>query len=159
MQEGTYDTMQVCLGGHQINSSFQDYPQHNKAHCPDCGEPTITACQACKAPIKGYYRGVLPMDDDPVPSYCDACGMAYPWQVSKVANALELLSLEGVADADVKEIERNLPDITRDTPRSQVAARRIRNALGKVGKPVYDVGIKVIGDIAAATAKSYLGIK
>jgi len=94
-----------------------------------------------------------------VPSFCDACDMAYPWQVSRVANAVELLHLEGVADADVQEIEKNLPDITRDTPRSQVAAARVRKALGKVAKPVYDMGIKVIGDIATATAKSYLGIK
>lgn len=159
MQEGTHDTMQVCMGGHQINSSYLDFPQFNAAFCAECGEPTITACQACKAPIKGYYRGSMAISGDPVPSFCDACGKPYPWQISKVANALELLTLEGVAEADVQEIERNLPDITRDTPRSQVAARRIRNALGKVSKPVYDVAIKVVGDIAAATAKSYLDIR
>ena len=56
----------------------------------------------------------------------------------------------------MQEIERNLPDITRDTPRSQVAATRVRNALRKAGKAIYDMGVKVIGDIAAATARSYL---
>jgi hypothetical protein len=36
--------------------------------------------------------------------------MAYPWQVARVANALEVLRLQGVEEADVQEIEKNLPD-------------------------------------------------
>jgi len=84
--------------------------------------------------------------------------MAHPWQVSRVANALEALRLQGVDESDVQEVERNLPDITRDTPRTQVAALRIRKAIGKAGKPIYDVAIKVIGDVAAATAKAHLGL-
>ena len=84
--------------------------------------------------------------------------MAFPWQVSKVANAIELLRLEGVPEADVLEIERNLPDITRETPSSQAAVLRVRKKLEKVGKPLYDIGIKVIGDIAASAAKAQLGL-
>jgi hypothetical protein len=85
--------------------------------------------------------------------------MAYPWQVAGVANALEVLRLQGFDEADVQEIEKNLPDVTRDTPRSQAAALRILKTLGKfVGKPAYDAGMKVIVDIAAAAAKSHLGV-
>ena len=50
--------------------------------------------------------------------------MAYPWQVSRVDNALEVLRLQGVDETDVQEIEKNLPDITRDTPRSLASATR-----------------------------------
>lgn len=158
MEERTLDTMQVCTGGHLINPNYQDYREFNKAFCPTCGEPTITACPECKAPIQSCYRSGFPSLEIPVPSFCDSCGMAYPWQVSRVANAIELLRLEGVADADVQEIERNLPDIMRDTPRSQAAALRIRKILGKLGKPAYDVAIKVICDITAAMTKSQLGL-
>ncbi len=161
MSGGRYDIMQVCMSGHCINDRYQEYPVHNRAFCPECGEPTITACPACKAPIKGDYHlpGMLFAEGSPTaPAFCDACGMAYPWHVAGVANALEVLRLEGVDEADVQEIEKNLPDITRDTPRSQAAALRVRNALRKAGKPAYDVGVKVIGDIAAAAAKSYLGV-
>jgi hypothetical protein len=159
MHEGTYDTMQVCMSGHRINSSYRQFPEFSEAFCPDCGEPTITDCPACNARIKGYYDSRTVSYGQPaVPAFCDSCGMAYPWQVARVANALELLRLEGVQEADIQEIERSLPDITRDTPRSQVAATRVRNWLRKAGKPVYDVGVKVVGDIAAATAKSYLGL-
>ena len=159
MLEDTYDIMQVCMNGHRINSSYQEFAQHNKAFCPDCGEATITACPECKAPIKGYYYGgVIRSSQVPVRAFCDACGMAYPWQVARVANALEVLRLQGVDEADVQEIEKNLSDITRDTPRTQVAVLRVRKALAKAGKPVYDVCIKVIGDVAAATVKAQLGL-
>jgi len=158
MGEGAHDTMQVCMSGHCINSTYRQLPQFNKAFCTDCGEPTITNCLACKAPIRGLYLGVLSVSEVPVPAFCDACGMAYPWQVARVASAIEILRLQGIAEADVREVERNLPDITRDTPRSHAAALRVRGALTKAGKPLYDIGMKVIGDIAAATVKSYLGL-
>jgi hypothetical protein len=83
--------------------------------------------------------------------------MSYPWQVSRVASAIELLRLEGLPEPDVQEIERNLRDITRDTPGSQVAALRVRQMLIKAGKPVYDVAIKIVADIASATVKRHLG--
>lgn len=93
--------IQVCLSGHRINSSFHSFPARNKAFCPKCGEPTITACPRCTAPIKGYlYLGDRP---PPVPAFCDTCGMTYPWQVSRAAAAIELLRLEGIPDADVQD--------------------------------------------------------
>ncbi len=153
-----YYTMQVCLSGHCINGSYYHDPHQNPAFCPDCGEPTITACQECKAPIKGDFAGVPTFSKRPVPAFCDACGLAYPWQVSRAANAIELLRLEGVEEAVVQEIEKNLPDVTRNTPRTQVAVLRIRKVLLQAGKPIYDVGVKVVGDIAAAAARSYLGV-
>lgn len=162
MQEDGYDTMQVCIHGHRINSLARGQPEFNKAFCPDCGEPTITTCPECATPIKGRYiaRGfvTLPPPPPPVRPFCDACGMAYPWQVSRVAAAIELLRLEGIPEADVQDIERNLPDITRDTPRSQVAAKRVRLMLGKAGKPIYDVAIKIVADVASASVKPRLGL-
>lgn len=162
MQEGTFDIMQVCMSGHRINASVRPYQEFNKAFCPDCGEPTIVACPTCEAPIKGRYKGRdpfgLPSQPPPVRLFCESCGTAYPWQVCREANALELLSLEGVEEADVQEIKENLPDITRDTPRTQAATHRVLKALGKVGKPVFHKCVDVTGDIAAATAKSYLGV-
>jgi hypothetical protein len=88
-QTGTYDTMQVCRSGHRINHRFRDRPEFNKARCPDCGDPTISVCPECKEPIKGAYKppglSTLPPAPLPVPSFCDSCGMAYPWQLAGVA--------------------------------------------------------------------------
>jgi hypothetical protein len=158
MAYDAYDTMQVCMNGHRITSGFEDFPEHNKAFCPDCGEPTIIACPACKSRIKGHLRDSFSISVPQVPSFCDTCGMAYPWKIAGVANALEVLRLAGFDEADVQEVERNLPDITRDTPRTQAAVLRVRKTLGKAGKPLYDIGVKVIGDIAVAAVKSRLGL-
>jgi hypothetical protein len=157
MRKG-FDVAQICKNGHRITGSYLDFPEFRKAFCPQCGEPTITACPACNAPIKGSYREVFSVAEEPVPSFCDACGMAYPWQIVRVANALELLRLRGVGETEVAEIEKNLADITRDTPRSQAAALRVRMALERAGKPIYDIGVKVIGDVAVATVKAHLGL-
>jgi hypothetical protein len=161
--DGHYDTMQVCLNGHKINASYWKFEAHNRAFCPTCGDPTITACPSCEGQIKGqfYIKSVgrpVALGSVRLPSFCHACGVAYPWHVSKIAAAIENLGVEGLPEADVQEIERNLPDITRDTPRSQVAAARVRGLLGKAGKPIYDVAIKIISDIASASAKSHLGL-
>ena len=163
ISRGKYDTMQVCMSGHRINFRVREFPDLNKAFCPDCGEPTITACPKCNEPIKGTYIADPALIASPIrlplPSFCDACGAAYPWQVSRVANALRVLRSQGFDEAEVQEIEKNLPDITHDTPRSQAAALRILKTLGKfVGKPAYEVGVKVIGDIATAAGKSYFGV-
>jgi hypothetical protein len=159
---GTYDTMQVCMHGHRINPRHRGAPQFNRVCCPDCGEKTITTCPECKVPIKGIYTPpglvTLPPPPPPVKPFCDSCGMAYPWHVAAVANALEVLRVEGVPGADVEEIERNLRDITRDTPRTEAAALRVRKVLNKAGKPLYDVAVRALGEIAAGTAKSYLGL-
>ena len=56
MSDGRYDTAQICINGHIINSMSISKPEHNKKFCDKCGEPTITNCQNCNAPIRGYYH-------------------------------------------------------------------------------------------------------
>jgi hypothetical protein len=129
-----------------------------KPFCPGCGEPTITACPECNASIKGDFLGMPSFVERPMPPFCEGCGAAYPWQISRVANAVDLLRLEGVEDSAVQEIEQSLADITKDTPRTQVAAVRILKVLGKLKRPIYDVAIKIIADIASSQAKSRLGL-
>jgi hypothetical protein len=60
---------------------------------------------------------------------------------------------------DRDELESVLPDVVRDTPKSESAALRMKRVLSKVGKPLYDVALKVATDVAAETAKKTLGLK
>ncbi len=159
MQEGTYDTMKVCRSGHVITDSCVDFPAHCKPYCPICGEPTIKECSSCYKSIPGHLRGALSNEHDDPPSFCHECGMPFPWQISRVANAIDVLREQGVVEADLQEIYKLLPDITRPTPMTQSAALKLRRILSKAGKPAYDVSVRVIGDIAVASAKSYLGTK
>lgn len=81
------DVMQVCRNGHKITSCAVAYPEYNRAHCPDCGAETITACQTCHVDIPGHHHidGVLHYHDEPPPAYCHSCGDAYPWTAAGVA--------------------------------------------------------------------------
>jgi predicted nucleotide-binding protein/predicted RNA-binding Zn-ribbon protein involved in translation (DUF1610 family) len=82
--ERFYDTMQVCLNGHQITSMADTYPEHTKKRCPDCGAETITTCPNCKANIQGYFHipGVANLGGTAIQVHCHECGSAYPWTVN-----------------------------------------------------------------------------
>jgi hypothetical protein len=49
-------------------------------------------------------------------------------------------------------------NVTSETPYSEQAAGKLKAMLKKVGKPAYDLTIKVIGDVGAATVKRMLGL-
>lgn len=80
---GHYDTMQVCMNGHKITGSYNEYPQHRKDYCGECGAKTVTECQECGHRIKGRYNveGVISgADDSEPPPHCENCGVAMPWK-------------------------------------------------------------------------------
>ena len=83
---GSYDIQQVCLNGHQITDSYNQFPQFQKNFCDKCGELTIHQCPSCKHPIKGFYQvdGVLTTSQTAVPSHCENCGRPYPWSIPKM---------------------------------------------------------------------------
>jgi hypothetical protein len=83
---GSYDIQQVCLNGHQITDSYNQFPQFRKKFCDKCGERTIHQCPACNHPIKGFYQveGVITGSRAPVPSHCENCGKPYPWSIPKI---------------------------------------------------------------------------
>ena len=80
-----FDIQQVCLNGHQINSSFQRNPKKNKDFCDECGAETIHLCPNCNHPIMGYHHvdNVMSFTGTPVPKNCEKCGHSFPWTVKK----------------------------------------------------------------------------
>ena len=157
--EDGYDVMEVCLNGHQITSSAVSQPQFRKPFCSDCGAKTITTCQECETPIQGHYRnsGVFSSRGTAVPNNCHHCGIAYPWRREILAAAIEAVQLE-LEGQDAAEAADLIRAVSIDSPRTEISALKLRKLLSKLSKPVYDVAIKVIADISAATAKSHLGI-
>ncbi|KAA1053108.1 DUF2321 domain-containing protein [Azospirillum argentinense] len=59
---------------------------------------------------------------------------------------------------DAAEVPAVIKDVSQDNERTAAAAVRLRGMLSKLGKPAHDVAIKVISDIASATAKKFLGL-
>lgn len=155
-----HDVMQVCLNGHQITDRAMTKPQFRQDFCDKCGEATIDACPACSTSIRGkyHYENVVGGRSPPVPAYCHGCGKSYPWQDAAIANLKDVLREGDLSEDDIAAAEATLPDVLRDTPKSEAAALRLKRIMAGLGKPVYDVAIKVVSDIASETAKKTMGL-
>ena len=61
--------------------------------------------------------------------------------------------------ADAASVPELVNMVVKDAPRAEVAALKLRKLLGKLGKPAYDVSIKVLSDLISETAKKTLDMK
>ena len=103
-----YDTAQICLNGHVVNTKSVLSPENNRTYCDKCKSITITECKNCNRRILGAVLKIIktefclnghitnqtitecPRDKHGVfinppyvrPSYCDRCGTPYPWTVN-----------------------------------------------------------------------------
>lgn len=154
-----YCVMQVCENGHAINDDARGVPARNKLFCTKCGAATRTACPECSATIQGAFRNSMGMRRarSIPPNNCHNCGAAYPWRRVEIATAIEVLQLE-LEEDDAAQIPGLVADVATDTPRTQLAALKLKRFLPAFGKASYDVAIKVISDIASETAKKALGL-
>src|SRR5215204_7155641 len=124
MSDSYYDTAQICVNGHVINSSAGDFPNINAAYCPKCGAATLMNCPACKAPIRGHYTvpGVLSILHFTSPAYCHSCGQPYPWTSVALAAARELAdTLDDLTEDERVELKESIGHLIRETPRTPVA--------------------------------------
>jgi len=153
-----YDAAQICLNGHVVNDRARDHPQHNSNFCQKCGAATATQCPNCKTEIRGDYEveGVFVIGSSQyhAPAFCHDCGKAYPWTESKIKAAEELIGLAEKLDDDEKAaLTADLPDLVRDTPRTQVAATRFKKLAAKVGGGIASALRDIVVDIASDAAK------
>jgi hypothetical protein len=51
-----------------------------------------------------------------------------------------------------------IEQVTAETPFTRQAAERLRAMLSKLSKPAYDLAVKIISDVGAATVKRLLGL-
>jgi hypothetical protein len=153
--------MQVCVNGHQITDCADSQPESRQKFCKDCGAKTIDACLHCSSKVRGHHHleGVSDYSTYPAPRYCIECGEPYPWQVSAIDNLKEVLKESELSAQDLQELDKALPDILRDTPKTESASLKMKRIFGKMGKPLYEVAMKVVTDIASETAKKTLGLK
>jgi len=148
-----FDVMQVCLNGHRITDGVASMPQFRKAFCAECGAKTIMDCPGCHAPLQGPLqqpRRAFPRETS-VPNNCQGCGTVYPWRQDAIASAIEILRMQ-LEEQDAAEIAELVPAIAIETSKTHLAALKLK-LKRLMSKPAYDVAIKVVGDVAAATAK------
>ncbi|MFC2050467.1 DUF2321 domain-containing protein [Chloroflexota bacterium] len=153
---GVYRTAEVCPNGHVSTNSADEYPERREKFCSKCGEPTITQCPHCNTNIRGYYyvEGFIQRHEYEPPAFCFNCGSPFPWTERKLAAAFELVKANGnLSDEELAQFRDDLDELTKDSPRVQIASLRFKQVMAKVGNFVAD-GVKdIVVDILSEAAK------
>ena len=162
MSDNWYDTAQICIEGHVINSCSVKIPEHNKKFCDKCGAPTITNCQNCDASIKGYYHqsnvmALIYHTDLPLPSFCPDCGSLYPWTEAKLKAAKDLSDeLENLSLEERDLLKKSIDDIVRDTPQTPVATTRFKKLVAKAGPVAADMYREILLPLLSEAIKKQI---
>lgn len=159
MGEGYY-TAQICTqNGHKVTTALELIPEASSEFCDECGSATISQCPDCRAPIRGLYRGGGIGFGYDVPKYCPACGKAYPWTAEQLASADALIDLaDQLTDAERAQLKKDVPFLTIDSPRTQVATVRTRQVLGKIRNEAGPALRSILTSIATDAVKKGLGL-
>jgi hypothetical protein len=157
MAAGQYDVAQICSNGHIITRHAIAFSDLKSNFCPKCGAATIMKCPGCGTQIRGEYDvpGIMSLSSDyKMPWFCHNCGKPYPWTESRIQAAKELIELEDkFSDAEKIALAADLPDLIRDTPRTQVAATRFKKLAAKAAGGVASALRDIIVDVASEAAK------
>ena len=158
-RDSWYDTAQVCENGHVSNSYAQQYPEHNKKFCPDCGKPTLTECSGCNAAIRGEYHvlGVVMVSHFTPPAFCHECGTPFPWTEQRIRTAQELAEeADNLDDKEKEALKQTFSDLTHDSPRTPLAVSTYKRLARKAGDAIGE-GLKtILVEVACEAAKRQL---
>lgn len=153
---GAYLVAQVCQNGHVATCSADEYPELQERFCSKCGEATIMQCPSCDVSIRGLFQieGMFVSRVYAPPAFCYNCGKAFPWTERKIASAVELL--EDAADLSPEELQRfrsDLTELTKDSPKTQVASLRLKKIMNKVGTSIASSLRAILCDVLSEAAK------
>jgi len=159
---GTYRTAEVCLAGHVITTAADRHPELRQKFCSIYGAETITKCVGCQSPIRGdyYVPGFIGFGGDYLlPRYCHSCGESFPGTESRLRAAHELADeLEELSAEERELLKKSIDELARETPRTEVAAVRVKKSLRKVGGGAAAAVRRLLVDIASEAAKKSLGL-
>lgn len=154
---GVYRVAEVCPNGHTSTSAADRHPELRENFCSKCGEATTTQCSSCNTPIRGdyYVEGVFSFGSNyEPPAHCYNCGSAFPWTERRVSSAVELIEVG--ADLSAEEIQQfrtDLVELTKDSPKTQVASLRFKKVMAKVGTSVATGVREIVVDVLSEAAK------
>jgi hypothetical protein len=149
---------ELCRNGHIITGDIQNEPEKTSKFCSLCGAETIRACSNCAEPLRGdhIYQGTITWMTEP--RYCHRCGAAFPWTIAKIVAAKEhAAEIEGLDDADRKQLQEVIDDVTVSGPRTDLGVSRLKRLVTKVGPAVGNVVVKIVVDVATDAAKKLIG--
>ncbi|MBI0182017.1 DUF2321 domain-containing protein [Snodgrassella sp. W8158] len=154
---GTYQIAQVCLNGHVTTSAADRHPEQREAFCSKCGEATIMNCPSCSEFIRGEFKHdhavVIGVFYKP-PAFCHNCGKAFPWTERKIASAVELVEVGAdLSPEEMQQFRSDLTELTKDSPKTQVASLRFKKVMGKAGKSIASGVRDIVVDVLSESAK------
>lgn len=153
---GTYHVAEICPNGHVSTSLADTSPELREKFCSSCGELTMTQCPSCGSTIRGHYivENVFSFSEYNPPAHCHNCGSAFPWTVRKVEGAVELVETGGgLTDSEIDQLRNDLTELTKDSPKTQVASLRFKKAMAKVGSTVAQGVRDIVVDVLSESAK------
>jgi len=156
---GTYRVAEVCPNGHVTTDSADVYPEQREKFCSKCGEATITKCPSCHANIRGdyYVEGIFAVSEYHPPAYCFNCGSPFPWTERKIESAIELIQVGGkLTEQELNQFKEDLNELTKDSPKVQVASVRFKQVMAKVGSTVAGGVREIVVDVLSEAAKKAL---
>lgn len=159
VSDSYYDTAQICLNGHVINTMAREYPQSNQKHCSKCGAQSMTGCPSCGSTIRGYYHvpGVFGGSRYIRPGYCHDCGRPYPWTIASLEAARELADeLDGLSSEERKQLKDSFPDLVKSTPKTALAETRFKKLMKKAGIEAYGGMKSILIDVVSEAVKKSL---
>lgn len=155
-----YQTAAVCLNGHTATEALEFSREGPGKFCAECGAKIISQCLGCSAKIRGHYHveGIFSVSSNyKRPAYCYNCGEAFPWTAEGLKAAKEIADeLEGLGDEEREQLKAALDDVTREGPRNELAASRIKKTLAKAGGELGKALWKLTIEVASETAKRVL---
>ena len=147
----------ICENGHTISSSSDACTDR---FCSTCGGRVFNQCPECHKQIRGKYRDSIGlMAKYKVPAYCRDCGKPYPW--TKIAIETTVLMLEEEANltfADRQKLIEVLPDAITETPKTPLAAIRIRKAIETASSFVAEGLRQFVIDFGCELLKNKIGL-
>lgn len=154
------DSALICENGHIINGSFRNEPQRNQQFCSDCGAPTIHTCPHCGREIPGDHTGdfgyAIPWN---LPKYCGYCGKPFPWTQSAIESTSLIIKEETELSEELKrQVTESLPDIVSETPRTTLAAMRIKKVFSSGTSIAAEMIRQFVIDFGCELAKKSLGL-
>lgn len=154
-----YDSALICLSGHIINESTNEYSEKNSNYCALCGEITISKCDKCNAII----RGTLFIDKRPfesietAPNFCYQCGNQFPWLVKNIEAALEIATQSsGNGNINRIELKNDLLELAKDTPATSVTAFKISKIIKNLPENALKIFNNLLVEIISETAKKII---
>jgi len=156
---GIFRIAEVCPNGHVSTIYADQFPELREKFCSKCGEATITQCPSCKSNIRGYYyvEGIIGGEEYKLPAFCFNCGKPFLWTERKISSAVELIEAGAELSAEeLAQFKEDLNELTKDSPRLQVASLRFKKVMSKVGSSIAGGVREIVVDVLSETAKKAL---